>query len=166
MRRGPSPVNATAFRSPSRLWPGPWCLWASREKKSIRASEQDRPDVKARREEWKAEQPELESGKLVFHDKTWLSTNMTRTHGRGKQGQRLVMVVPHGHWKTTTFLIGLIWTGLVAPVVMDGPVNGDLFTAYLEQYLVSTLRPGDIVVMDNLSSHKRVGVQRALEAGG
>lgn len=113
-----------------------------------------------------AEQPKVDSKKLVFLDETWLSTNMTRTHGRCQKGRRLVMDVPHGHWKTTTFLVALTFTGLTAPVVIDGPVNGDLFTAYIEQHLVPTLSPGDIVVMDNLSSHKRVGVRRAIEAAG
>ena len=91
---------------------------------------------------------------------------MTRTHGRCPKGRRLVMDAPGGHWKTTTFLVGITWTGLTAPVVIDGPVNGDVFVAYVEQQLVPTLRPGDIVVMDNLSSHKRAGVREAIEAAG
>ena len=102
----------------------------------------------------------------MFLDETRLGTTMTRTHGRCQQGRRLVMDVPHGHWKTTTFLVALTFTGLTAPVVINGPVNGDLFVAYIEQQLVPTLRPGDIVVMDNLGSHKRVGVREAIEAAG
>ena len=102
----------------------------------------------------------------MFLDETRPGTNMTRTHGRCQQGRRLVMDVPHSHWKTTTFPVALTFTGLTAPVVINGPVNGDLFVAYIEQQLVPTLRPGDIVVMDNLSSHKRVGVREAIEAAG
>jgi transposase len=91
---------------------------------------------------------------------------MTRTHGRCAQGERLVMDVPHGHWKTTTFVAALRVDGLTAPTVVDGPMNGDLFVAYVEQQLVPTLKPGDIVVMDNLSSHKRAAVRTAIEAAG
>ena len=120
--------------------------------------------MKARRGEWKAEQPKPESAKPVFLDETRPGTNTTRTHGRCPQGGRLVMDVPHGHWKTTTFPVAPTFTGPTAPVVVDGPVNGDLFTAYIERHLVPTLRPGGIVVMDNLGSHKRVGVRLAIEA--
>lgn len=91
---------------------------------------------------------------------------MTRTHGRCPQGQRLVMDVPHGHWKTTTFVVGLRSDGLVAPTVVDGPMTGDVFVAYVEQQLVPTLQPGDVVVMDNLSSHKRAAVRMAIESVG
>jgi transposase len=120
--------------------------------------------VKEQREEWKATQGSLDVRRLVFLDETWASTNMTRTHGRAPQGQRLVMHVPHGHWKTTTFVVALRVDGLIAPTVVDGPMTGDCFVAYVEQQLVPTLRPGDIVVMDNLSSHKRAAVRTAIEA--
>jgi transposase len=122
--------------------------------------------VKAKRDAWKAEQPTLDSGSYVFIDETWASTNMTRTHGRCPQGERLVMAVPHGHWKTTTFVVGLRTTGLIAPTVVDGPMTGDVFVAYVEQQLVPTLKPGDVVVMDNLSSHKRAAVRAAIESVG
>jgi transposase len=122
--------------------------------------------VKQQRDEWKAEQPSLDPERLVFLDETWASTNMTRTHGRCPQGQRLVMDVPHGHWKTTTFVVALRLDGLTAPTVVDGPMNGDIFVAYVEQQLVPTLKRGDIVVMDNLSSHKRAGVKTAIESVG
>ena len=89
---------------------------------------------------------------------------MTRPRGRALRGTRLVAAVPHGHWKTTTFLAGLRTRGLTAPLVIDGAVNGDLFLAYVRQVLVPTLEPGDVVIMDNLSSHKRVGVREAIEA--
>jgi transposase len=122
--------------------------------------------VKEQRDDWTAEQPTLDSGSYVFLDETWASTNMTRTHGRCPQGQRLVMDVPHGHWKTTTFVVALRVDGLIAPTVVDGPMTGDVFVAYVEQQLVPVLRPGDVVVMDNLSSHKRVAVRAAIEAVG
>jgi transposase len=122
--------------------------------------------VKERRDEWKAEQPTLDSESFIFVDETWASTDMTRSHGRCPQGERLVMEVPHGHWKTTTFVVGLRASGLVAPTVVDGPMTGDVFVAYVQQQLVPALRPGDVVVMDNLSSHKRSEVRPAIEAAG
>ena len=120
----------------------------------------------ARRAEWRAGQPALDPGRLVFLDETWAATNMARRYGRSPRGQRLVMPVPHGHWKTTTFVAALRADGLTAPTVVDGAMTGELFTAYVEQQLVPALRPGDVVVMDNLSSHKRAGVRRAIEAAG
>jgi transposase len=122
--------------------------------------------VKKQREQWKADQPTIDSESYVFIDETWASTNMTRTHGRCPQGQRLVMDVPHGHWKTTTFVVGLRTSGLIAPTVVDGPMTGDVFVAYVQQQLVPTLKPGDVVVMDNLSSHKRAAVKTAIESVG
>jgi transposase len=104
--------------------------------------------------------------RLVFIDETWAATNMTRLHGRAKKGQRLLAAVPHGHWKTTTFIGALRCDGLTAPMVVDAAVNGDIFRAYVEQVLVPTLKPGDIVVMDNLQSHKVDGVRAAIEAAG
>ena len=91
---------------------------------------------------------------------------MTRTRGRAPRGARLVDYVPHGHWKTTTFLAGLRLGGLSAPLVVDGAINGDLFLAYIRQHLAPTLKPGDVVIMDNLSSHKVAGVREAIEAVG
>ena len=130
------------------------------------ASEQDRPDVAVRRAKWKVWQAGLDPERLVFLDETWAKTNMTRPRGRSLEGTRLIAKVPHGHWKTTTFLAALRSTGLTAPVVIDGPVNGDIFLAYVEQHLVPTLKAGDIVIMDNLSSHKRAGVREAVESVG
>ncbi len=120
----------------------------------------------AKRETWKAEQAATPPAKLVFVDETWASTAMTRSHGRGPRGERLVMDVPHGHWKTTTFVVALTLGGLVAPTVVDGAMTGDLFVAYVEQQLAPTLKAGDVVVMDNLSSHHRAGVRAAIEAAG
>jgi transposase len=122
--------------------------------------------VKAKRGEWQAAQPALDPEKLVFVDETWASTNVARTHGRCPKGERLVMDVPHGHWQTTTFVSALRATGLTAPMVVDGAMTGDLFVAYVEQQLVPTLRPGDIVLMDNLACHKRAGVRTAIAAAG
>ena len=122
--------------------------------------------MKEKRNEWIAGQPQLDSSRLLFLDETWASTNMTRTHGRCPHGQRLVMSVPHGHWKTTTFVVALTLKGLVAPMVVDGPMNGDVFVAHIEQQLVPVLKRGDIVVMDNLSSHKRAAVMAAIESAG
>jgi transposase len=91
---------------------------------------------------------------------------MARRYGRAPVGERLVSAVPHGHWKTTTFLAALRVGGLGCPLAIDGAVNGDVFVAYVEQHLVPALRPGDVVVMDNLSSHKRAGVRAAIEGAG
>jgi len=104
--------------------------------------------------------------RLVFIDETWATTNMARRHGRAQRGQRLVAAVPHGHWKTTTFLAALRHDGISAPCVFDGAINGARFLAYVEQALVPTLRPGDIVVLDNLGAHKVKGVRAAIEAAG
>lgn len=122
--------------------------------------------MRRRRDEWRAAQPALDPGRLVFVDETWASTNMARRYGRGPRGPRLVCPVPHGHRKTTTSVAALRADRLTAPVVVDGAMTGDLFVAYVEQQLVPTRRPGDVVVMDNLQAHKRVGVARAIAAAG
>ena len=132
----------------------------------IQAAEQDRPDVKAKRSAWAEKVPGLDPAKLVFLDETGADTKMTRRYGRAPRGHRVIGRVPHGHWTTTTFVAGLRADGLVAPMVLDGAMNGDLFVAYARQVLVPTLRTGDIVVMDNLSSHKRVAAVRAIEGAG
>ncbi|ROQ02943.1 transposase [Stella humosa] len=111
-------------------------------------------------------QKRIDPSRLVFIDETWAKTNMTRTHGYAPVGQRLIGRVPHGHWKTMTFLAALRADRIDAPCVFDGPINGERFLAYVEQALVPTLRPGDVVVMDNLGSHKGQGVRRALRRAG
>ena len=108
----------------------------------------------------------MKPAQLVFIDETWATTNMARRYGRAPCGQRLVASVPHGHWKTSTFLAALRVDAVTAPCLIDGAVNGDIFRAYVEQVLAPTLRSGDIVVMDNLSSHKVAGVRAAIEAAG
>jgi transposase len=140
--------------------------WADAQKKSLRAAEQDRPDVAKARADWRGNQPSLATGKLIFIDETWTKTNMVRLYGWSHVGHRLVDAVPHGHWKTSTFIAGLRQDGLIAPCVFNGAINGELFLAYIEQVLVPTLAPGDIVIMDNLSSHKVAGVRQAIEAVG
>ncbi|MBR9803722.1 IS630 family transposase [bacterium] len=119
-----------------------------------------------RRATWKIRQPGLNPERLVFFDETWANTNMTRPRGRVFKGKRLIARTPHGHWKTTTFLAGLRTTSLVAPLVVDGAINGDMFVAYVKQQLTKALRPGDIVILDNLSSHERDETRQAIEAAG
>ena len=118
------------------------------------------------REAWLAAQPSLDATKLVFLDETWLSTNMARRHGRCPRGQRLKAAIPYGHWKTTTFLGGLCHHGLIGPLVLDGPIDAESFRAYVEQFLAPALRPGQIVIMDNLATHKVPGIREGIEAVG
>src|SRR5277367_2813479 len=116
--------------------------------------QQDRPDVAAARKALREEQLTLDPKKLVFIDETAATTNMTRLYGRAPQGKRLVDKVPHGHWKTTTFICGLRYDGVTAPFVLDGPMDGPYFLAYVEQILAPTLKKGQIVFLDNVSTHK------------
>jgi transposase len=108
----------------------------------------------------------LDVRRLVFIDESGFRTNLVRLYGRARRGQRLVSHAPWGHWKTTTFVAALRHDQLTAPMVVDGPMNGSTFREYVRQVLAPTLQPGDIVVMDNLSSHKAAGVKEALEAVG
>lgn len=108
----------------------------------------------------------LDPHRLVFIDETWAATNMTRRCGRAPSDRRLVAATPFGHWKTTTFLAALRAGGLTAPLVVDGPIDGPVFLAYVSQHLAPTLKPGDIVILDNLSCHKVAGVREAIEAAG
>jgi len=144
----------------------PRSLRAELQKKSAHAREQERPDILKRREDWFEGQPDLDPERLVFIDETWTSTNMARRCGRAPKGERLRAGVPHGHWKTTTFIGALRCTGMVAPMVLDGPINGVWFQAYVDQVLVPDLKPGDVVIMDNLGSHKGPRVRAAIEAAG
>lgn len=102
----------------------------------------------------------------MFLDETWTTTNMARRYGRAARGDRVVAAVPHGHWKTTTFLAALRHDRITAPCVFDGAINGERFLAWVQQALVPTLGPGDIVIMDNLGSHKVAGIREAIEAAG
>ncbi len=134
----------------------------SASKKTLFAIEQDRPDVARKRLRWKTHQGKLDPTRLVFIDETWAKTNMTRLRGWAPRGHKLLAKVPHGHWRTVTFLAALRSDRIDAPCVIDGPINGKAFTAYVEQFLVPTLAPGDIVIMDNLGSHKGQPVRRAI----
>jgi transposase len=122
--------------------------------------------VKAAREAWRESQPRLDPTRLVFIDETGTTTNMARMRGRCACGQRLVSAIPHGHWKTTTFVAGLRYDGISAPCVIDGPMDGETFLAYVEQFLAPTLAPGQTVFMDNLPAHKVSGVREAIEKTG
>ncbi len=120
----------------------------------------------AARQCWKTDQASFDAKRLVFVDETGTSTNMVRTHGRCRRGQRLIGKAPAGHWKTTTFTAGLRCDGLVAPFVLEGPMNGESFLVYVETVLAPSLSEDDIVVIDNLSAHKVEGVRDAIEARG
>jgi transposase len=141
-------------------------LEQSRKKKTLIASEQDRPDVVEKRAQWRAAQEQIDPAKVVFIDETWAKTNMTRRYGRSALGTRLVEKTPDGRWQTTTFLGALRVEGFIAPLTVEGAINGPLFRAWIEQHLAPVLKPGDIVVMDNLSSHKVAGVREAIESAG
>jgi transposase len=108
----------------------------------------------------------MDPARFVFLDETGTATNMARRYGRSPLGERLVTAVPHGHWRTTTLVAGLRQSGIVAPLVLDGPMTGTAFRAYVEQFLAPALRPGDVVVLDNLAAHKVDGVRQALAAAG
>ena len=118
------------------------------------------------RTRWKIHQPRLDPAKLVFGDETGASTKMARLYGRTKRGRRVVGRVPWGHWKTVTFVAGLRLDGFTAPFVIDCAMNGAIFVEYVRQSLAPSLRPGDIVIVDNLSAHKRDEVRQIIEAAG
>jgi transposase len=136
------------------------------KKKTLIASEQDRPDVAEERRQWRASQEHIDPAKVVFIDETWAKTNMTRRFGRSTRGTRLTEKTPCGRWETTTFLGALRAEGFIAPLTVEGPINGAMFLAWVEQHLMPVLKPGDIVVMDNLSSHKVAGIRKAIEDAG
>lgn len=128
--------------------------------------EQERPGLLNQRRAWFDAQPDLDPEKLVFIDETGLNTKMARLRGRSLKGERCRAAVPHGHWKTTTFTGALRMSGMTAPMVLDGAMNGTAFLAYVEQVLAPTLSPGDIVIMDNLPAHKAAGIRQAIQAAG
>jgi transposase len=135
-------------------------------KKTLFALEQARADVARRRRRWRSWQRGLDPRRLVFIDETWIKTNMAPLRGWGPKGERLRGFVPHGHWRTLTFLGALRCDRLAAPCVFDGPINGECFRAYVEQQLLPVIEPGDIVIMDNLGSHKSVALRRMIRAAG
>jgi transposase len=130
----------------------------------MRAAEQDRPDVAQKRRRWRAWQRFMDPARFVFLDETGTATNMARRYGRSPWGERLIGAVPQGHWQTTTVIAGLKQSGIVAPLVLDGPMTGPAFCADVEQFLAPALAPGDVVVLDNLPAHKVDGVRQAIAA--
>jgi transposase len=120
--------------------------------------------VKAARQTWFDGQLDLDPEKLIFIDETGASTKMARLRGRAPKGQRCRTAIPYGHWQTTTFTAGLRCDRLAAPMILDGPMDGAAFLAYVQQVLVPELNPGDVVVIDNLPAHKVAGVREAIEA--
>ncbi len=130
------------------------------------ATEQNREDVKEAREVWKQWQENCDISKLVFLDETGAKTNMIRKYGRAKGGARCFDDAPGGHWKSMTFIAGLRMDTLTAPWCLDGAMDGEAFKTYLETQLVATLRPGDIVIADNLPAHKVAGVSEIIKQAG
>src|SRR6266550_3166464 len=132
----------------------------------IVAAMQERVDVARARRRWMREQGLFDPARLVFLDETATATNMVRLRGRCRRGERLIDRVPHGHWKTVTFVAGLRRRAMVAPLVLDGPMNATTFVTYLKECLVPTLKRGDIVMMDSLPVHRVAGVREVIEAAG
>ena len=122
--------------------------------------------MKAAREEWFEGQTELDPERLIFVDESGLSTKMARLRGWAPKGERCRAAVPHGHWNTTTFVGGLTLTGICAPMLLDGPMDGEAFLAWCEQMLAPVLGASDVVIMDNLPAHKVAGVRQAIETTG
>ncbi len=135
-------------------------------KKTLFGLEQARVYVARKRRRWKSFMGQLNPKQLVFIDEIWIKTSMAPLRGWGKKGQRLRGFAPHGHWNTMTFIAALRCDGLTAPCVFDGPINGQSFRAYADQLLVPILKPGDIVIMDNLGFHKSKMVRDAIKAAG
>ena len=147
-----SPGAAAGFRASS-------LAMASLSKKSLRAAERKRADVARARRHWIREQGWLDTTRLVFIDETAVTTNMVRLNGWNRRGERLFADAPMGHWETVTFIAGLRQTGIVAPMLIKGAMNGEAFRAYVAQCLAPTLKRGDIVVADNVPFHKVAGVE-------
>jgi transposase len=148
-----------------------WVLGKSALKRTAHASEQERPDVQAARVVWRKRQAWLLAhpariGDVVFIDETGINTKMARLRGRCRRCRRMVASIPHGHWKTLTFIAGLRADGLTAPWVIEGAMNGDKFERYIETQLAPSLKKGDVVVLDNLSAHKRDKARQAVEERG
>ena len=134
--------------------------------RTIYASEQDRPDVAAARDIWRAAQAGLDFNSLVFIDATGTTTSMVRTHDRGREGKPLFGQAPHGHWMTSTFVAGLQNDGILAPMPIDRPMTGIIFRQWLVEHLIPEMQPGSIVVCDNLPAHKVAGIRQCLEEAG
>ncbi len=130
------------------------------------ALERARSDIARRRQRWRSWQANLDPRRLVFIDETWIKTNMAPLRGWGPKGERVRSFTPHGHWRTLTFLGALRCDRLTAPCLFDGPINGECFRAYVQQVLVPQLQLGDIVIMDNLGSHKSAALRSLIKAAG
>lgn len=130
------------------------------------AAEQDRPDVARKRARWKKYQARIDPARLVFIDETWTKTNMAPLRGWNARGVRLTGKAPHGRWRTLTFLAALRCDRIEAPCLLDGPINGMTFLTYVKRFLLPTLKTGDVVVMDNLGSHKSLAVRQAIRSVG
>ncbi len=138
----------------------------SASKKTVLAREQDRPDIARRRAQWRTYQGRIDPARLVFIDETWTKTNMAPLRGWAPRGERLIAKVPYGHWNTMTFIAALRQDRIEAPWLLDRPINADRFLAYVQTTLVPTLRQGDLVIVDNLQSHKRPAIREALRQVG
>jgi transposase len=139
---------------------------SSASKKSVVAGERDRPDVARRRSQWTKYQDRVDARRLVFIDETWTRTDMAPLRGWAPRGSRLVAKVPHGRWKTMTFLAALRHDRIDAPWFIEGPIDGESFRLYVKEVLLPTLRPGDIVILDNLGSHKSKAVRQLIRSVG
>lgn len=140
--------------------------WGIGIKKTLHASEQERADVKQRREQWRVAQRALDITRLVFLDETGAKTNMTRLYGRALHGERVIDHAPHGHWCTTTIIGAMRLDGSTACMSVEGATDKIIFREYVRHILIPTLRPGDIVILDNLSAHKDEQTQTLIEQAG
>lgn len=167
--RSPTPLwkSCVALLESSAAWwrfTTPLSGWGIGIKKTLRASEQERLDVRERREAWSAGQNSLEVQRLVFLDESGAKTNMTRLRGRARRGARVLDHAPHGHWCTTTLIGSIRLDGTSACMAVDGATDRDVFREYVRWVLVPALRPGDIVVLDNLGAHGDAEVLKLIEA--
>nr|WP_091686542.1 IS630 family transposase [Methylocapsa palsarum] len=135
-------------------------------KKTVLPAEQARPDIARKRKRWNAQRGKIDPSRLVFIDETWIKTNMTPLRGWGPKGERLEAKAPYGHWKTMTFIAALRHDRIDAPFVIDGPINGTLFSAYVPRQLAPALNKGDVVILDNLGSHKGAAARKAIREKG
>jgi len=136
------------------------------EKKSLRATEQDTPENRQRRQAWREQVSQLDPQQLVFLDESGVTTQMTRRYGRAPRGERIREATPAGHWNTLTLLGAMTQQGMLASMTVESPTDGDVFLAYLDEVLCPQLQAGQVVVMDNLSVHKVAGVRERIEAVG
>jgi transposase len=140
--------------------------WDGAVKKTLHAAEQSRPDVAEQRSRWHEQLAAVPAARLVFVDESGANTKMTRLYGRSPVGQRLVARQPQGHYQTSTLIAGVRLHGPSAPWVFEGAMDGEMFLAWVRQGLGPTLHPDDVVIMDNLATHKVAGVRQAIEAVG